>query len=172
YDRWYDRVWNVARRIVRDPDIAAEVAQDAFLSAWRNLGTLESPDAFGGWLLRIARNASFNRQRNEARSSPVDEGALAVIESLGASPSSAPSGFGVEDRARAIDDPAAVAGDAELVELVRSSAGALGERDAEVVDLQLRYGLTPAEIGEVMGMNRNAANQLCHRVRQRFATTV
>ena len=172
YDGWYDRVWNVARRIVRDPEVAAEVAQDAFLSAWRNLATLESPEAFGGWLLRIARNASFNRQRKEQRSRPVDEGGVAVIESTGASPISAPSGFGVEDRARRVDDPAAVAGDAELVALVHESAAALGERDADVLDLQLRYGLTPAEIGEVMGMNRNAANQLCHRVRQRFATAV
>src|SRR5215204_5872292 len=67
YDAWYDRVWNVARRVVHDPEVAAEVTQDAFLSAWRNLGTLEDPDAFGGWLLRIARNASFNRHRKEAR---------------------------------------------------------------------------------------------------------
>ena len=172
YDGWYDRVWNVARRVVHDPEVAAEVAQDAFLSAWRSLGTLEDPDAFGGWLLRIARNASFNRQRKEARSTPVDDQGFAVIESTGESPVSAPAGFGVEDRARAIADPERVAGDAELVTLVRESATAMGERDAEVLDLQLRYGLSPAEIGEVMGMNRNAANQLCHRVRQRFAAAV
>jgi len=172
YDSWYDRVWNVALRIVHDPEVAAEVAQDAFLSAWRSLGTLENTEAFGGWLLRIARNASFNRQRKEGRSRPVDDEGLAVIESTSASPVSAPTGFGVEDRARAISDPATVAEDGELVALVRESAGALGERDAEVLDLQLRYGLSPAEIGEVMGMNRNAANQLCHRIRQRFATAV
>lgn len=172
YDAWFDRVWNVALRIVRDKEVAAEVAQDTFVSAWRNLGTLDDADAFGGWLLRIARNASFNRQRKEQRSRPVDDQGLAVIEARGSSPASAPTGFGVEDRARAIADPAAVAEDGELVALVRTSAAALGERDAEVLDLQLRYGLTPAEIGEVMGMNRNAANQLCHRVRQRFATAV
>lgn len=172
YDAWFDRVWNVALRIVRDQEVAAEVAQDTFVSAWRNLGTLDDADAFGGWLLRIARNASFNRQRKEQRSRPVDDQGLAVIEATGSSPTSAPTGFGVEDRARAIADPAAVAEDGELVALVRTSAAALGERDAEVLDLQLRYGLTPAEIGEAMGMNRNAANQLCHRVRQRFATAV
>jgi len=172
YDLWFDRVWNVALRIVHDQETAAEVAQDVFVSAWRNLGTLEDADAFGGWLLRIARNASFNRQRKEQRSRPVDDRGMAVIEATGSSPTSAPRGFGVEDRARAIADPAAVAEDGEVVALVRSAAAALGERDAEVLDLQLRYGLSPAEIGEVMGMNRNAANQLCHRVRQRFATAV
>jgi RNA polymerase sigma factor (sigma-70 family) len=172
YDTWYDRVWNVALRIVHDREVAAEVAQDTFLSAWRNLRTLDNVDAFGGWLLRIARNASFNRARKEGRSSPVDDQGLTVIEASGASHASAPAGFGVEDRARVADDPEAVAADGELVALVRASAGALGPRDAEVLDLQLRYGLSPAEIGEVMGMNRNAANQLCHRIRQRFAGAV
>ena len=172
YDAWYDRVWNVALRIVHDREVAAEVAQDTFLSAWRNLRTLDDVGAFGGWLLRIARNASFNRARKEGRSSPVDDQGLTVIEATGSSHAAAPAGFGVEDRARTIDDPATVAEDGELVALVRESAAALGERDAEVLDLQLRYGLSPAEIGEVMGMNRNAANQLCHRIRQRFAGAV
>jgi RNA polymerase sigma-70 factor (ECF subfamily) len=172
YDQWFDQVWNLARRIVRDDEVAAEVAQDAFLSAWRNLATLESVDAFGGWLLRIARNASFNRRRREQRSRPVDDEGLAVIEGTGASAATAPAGFGVEDRARTADAPASFAEDAELVALVRQAAGALGQRDAEVLDLQLRFGLAPAEIGEVMGMNRNAANQLCHRIRQRFAAAV
>ena len=54
--------------------------------------------------------------------------------------------------------------------MVREAAAALNERDAEVLDLQLRYELTPGEIGDVIGINRNAANQLCHRARKRFAT--
>jgi DNA-binding CsgD family transcriptional regulator len=51
---------------------------------------------------------------------------------------------------------------------VWQAAAALGERDTEVLDLQLRQGLTPAELGDVLGINRNAANQLVHRVRKRF----
>jgi hypothetical protein len=60
----------------------------------------------------------------------------------------------------------------ELQELVWSAVAALPERDAEVLDLQLRYGMSPAEIGEIIGVNRNAANQLVHRVRGRFETAV
>ena len=33
--------------------LAQDVAQEAFLSAWRNLGQLREPDAFPGWLKRI-----------------------------------------------------------------------------------------------------------------------
>ena len=127
---------------------------------------------FGGWLLRITRNAAINRQAKEQRSRPVDDIGLAVIEATGASPSNAPAGFGVEARLSRLDDPAAVAEQSDLQQLVWSAVGALGERDAEVLDLQLRYGMSPAEIGEIIGINRNAANQLVHRVRGRFETAV
>ncbi|WP_208028698.1 sigma-70 family RNA polymerase sigma factor [Rhabdothermincola sediminis] len=163
YDAWFDRVFALALGIVHDRETAADVAQDTFLSAWKNLGTLVDPDTFGGWLLRIARNASLNRQARESRSTPVDGEGMAVIER---------STLGAEQRLARLDDPARLAGDAELVALVREAAAALGARDAEVLDLQLRYGLSPAEIGEVVGLNRNAANQLCHRIRARFATAV
>src|SRR5712691_4910175 len=59
YDRWFDRVLDLAYRILWDEHAAADVAQDAFLSAWRNLSSLEDAGAFGGWLLRIARNGAL-----------------------------------------------------------------------------------------------------------------
>ena len=172
YDAWFDKVYGIALGIVRQPEVAAEVSQDAFLAAWSGLASLDDPRAFGGWLLRITRNGALNRRAREQRSSPVDEAGIAVIEATGASPSNAPAGFGVEDRLGRLDDPAQVAAQSELQDLVWSAVGALGERDGEVLDLQLRYGLSPAEIGEVMGLNRNAANQLVHRVRGRLAEAV
>src|SRR5690606_14698329 len=66
--------------------------------------------------------------------------------------------------------PETAVADGEIVALVHDAVAALGERDAEVLDLQLRSQLSPAEVGEVLDLNRNAANQLCHRVRGRFAT--
>ncbi len=62
--------------------------------------------------------------------------------------------------------------DDELVSLVWESAAALGARDAEILDLGLRHGMSPAEIGETVGMNRNAANQAVHRARNRLKTAV
>ena len=61
FDAWYDRVHDLVRRILHDPGLAGEVAQDSFLKAWTKLDTLEDPDAFGGWLLRIARNGALSR---------------------------------------------------------------------------------------------------------------
>jgi RNA polymerase sigma factor (sigma-70 family) len=171
YERWFERVYDLSYRITRDSSTAAEVAQDAFLAAWRQLGRLERPDAFGGWLLRVTRNTAFNRVRKERRSSPLDAEGMAMIESDGPR-ANAPAGFGVEDRAGTLTDPARVAEDREVVDLVWESAEALGTNDAEVLDLTLRHGLTPAEIGDVIGVNRNAANQAVHRVRKRLRVAV
>jgi RNA polymerase sigma factor (sigma-70 family) len=163
YDTWFDRVLDLAYRILFDEDAAADVAQETFLSAWRNLDRLDDPYAFGGWLLRIARNAALDRKRKEQRSRPVDEARLAMIERTQAT---------VEDRVVTLDDPARVAEDNAYVALVWDAAETLGDRDREVLDLNLRHGLEPAEIADVVGLNRNAANQLVHRVKQRLTTAI
>src|SRR5262245_42954396 len=163
YDRWFDRVLDLAYRVLWDEQAAADIAQDAFLSAWRNLDRLEDAHAFGGWLLRIARNGALDRKRRDQRSRPVDDERLAMIER---------TQLRGEDRIGSLDDPARIAEDAAYSALLWDAADALGERDQQVLDLHLRHGLAPAEIGDVMDVNRNAANQLVHRVRQRLATAV
>lgn len=171
YEDWFDRVYDLARRIVRDDGRAAEVAQDAFLTAWRRIDSLGDAGAFGGWLLRIARNRALDVAGREQRSTTVDDTVLAAVDAGGA-PVSTPAGFGIEDRLVRSEDPAAAAEDGEIAALVWEAADALGERDRTVLDLQLRHGLTPAEIGEVVGVNRNAANQLVHRVKNRLEAAV
>jgi RNA polymerase sigma factor (sigma-70 family) len=163
YDLYFDRVLDLAYRIVWDENAAADVAQDAFLSAWRNLDRLEDPSAFGGWLFRIARNGAIDRKRRDQRARPVDESQLAVIERTQTRP---------EDTLGSVDDPARVVEDASYVALLWDAADALGERDREVLDLSLRHGLAPAEIADVMDLNRNAANQLVHRVRNRLGAAI
>lgn len=167
YEAWFDRVFGVARHIVRNDEAAADATQDAFMSAWRNLAGLDNPGAFGGWILRIARNKALNQIGRDARTRSVDQEQLSMIERTASSPTSAPPGFG--SQLCASSDPGALVADAQIRDLVHDVADSLGERDREVLDLQLRYGLSPAEVGEVLGINRNAANQLCHRVRNRFS---
>jgi RNA polymerase sigma factor (sigma-70 family) len=171
YDAWYDRVHDLATRLVRDSARAADVTQDAFLAAWQRIDSLDDPAAFGGWLLRICRNRALNVLEKEGRSTTVDDLTFRSIEAEG-SPVSAPDGFRVAGVLADHDDPAHAVGDQEVADLLWAAADALGERDRTVLDLQLRHGLTPAEIGEVVGVNRNAANQLVHRVKQRLEGAV
>src|SRR5881628_3818594 len=48
----------VSYRLLGNTNDALEVTQDAFLKAYASLATLEKPEAFGGWLMRIVSNLS------------------------------------------------------------------------------------------------------------------
>src|SRR6266702_2477375 len=46
----------VSYRLLGNTHDALEVTQDAFLKAYSSLSTLQKPEAFGGWLMRIVSN--------------------------------------------------------------------------------------------------------------------
>lgn len=54
----------VSFRLLGNTQDALEVTQDAFIKAYSNLRTLQKPDAFGGWLMRIVSNLSLNYRRS------------------------------------------------------------------------------------------------------------
>ncbi|MCY6381971.1 RNA polymerase sigma factor [Hoeflea prorocentri] len=47
---------NLMRRLCGDPALADDLAQQAFLEAWRHMGKLRQPGSFGAWLKRLAVN--------------------------------------------------------------------------------------------------------------------
>src|ERR1700709_821045 len=54
----------VSYRLLGNTNDALEVTQDAFLKAFTSLATLQKPEAFGGWLMRIVSNLSLNFRRS------------------------------------------------------------------------------------------------------------
>ena len=54
-------VW--CRRMLRDPEIALEQAQEVLLSAYRSLGQFEGRSRFTTWLFTIARNQCLRHLR-------------------------------------------------------------------------------------------------------------
>jgi len=54
----------VAYRLLGNTHDALEVTQDAFLKGYGSLATLQKPEAFGGWLMRIVSNLSLNFRRS------------------------------------------------------------------------------------------------------------
>jgi RNA polymerase sigma-70 factor (ECF subfamily) len=54
----------VSYRLLGNTQDALEVTQDAFLKAFTSLETLQKPEAFGGWLMRIVSNLSLNYRRS------------------------------------------------------------------------------------------------------------
>lgn len=60
-------VFTAVLRIVRDEGAAEDIAQDAFLQAYRSLASFRGEAAFSTWLARIAVNKALDYCRVQAR---------------------------------------------------------------------------------------------------------
>lgn len=58
--RYQNAVIGSAVQITRNRFMAEDAAQDAFVTAWMKLNTLQQPEKFGPWVCRIARNCAVN----------------------------------------------------------------------------------------------------------------
>jgi len=73
-----DRLYAVARLILRSTDLAEDAVQAALVRAWRQLPSLRDPDRFDAWLHRLLVNACADQGRqlrrwsNEVRPLPVE----------------------------------------------------------------------------------------------------
>jgi RNA polymerase sigma factor (sigma-70 family) len=75
-----DRLYAVAFRILRDPELARDAAQQALLNAWRDLRTLRDPDRLDPWLYRLVVRACYAEARQRRRT--IGLANLAVIRSV------------------------------------------------------------------------------------------
>lgn len=71
---YQDYLFSMTVRVVRDRDVAEDAVQEAFFSAYRNLGRF-SGSSFRAWLTRIAINAAHDilRKRKRRPSEPYPE---------------------------------------------------------------------------------------------------
>jgi RNA polymerase sigma factor CnrH len=70
-----------ARALSRNEATAADLVQDAFIAAWRNLGRFDVTRDFGAWLRGIIRNKWREHLRRHAREVDVDDATLEAWES-------------------------------------------------------------------------------------------
>lgn len=65
------------RSLCRDTSLADDLAQETFLQAWMHIASLRVPNAFGGWLRKLAINSwrqHLRRQGTTAKHAEVEEG--------------------------------------------------------------------------------------------------
>ena len=63
--QWEKPIYNFIVRMIGDRDEAMDLCQDAFMKAYRELGTLKDLDRFSAWLYRIAHNTCLSRLRKD-----------------------------------------------------------------------------------------------------------
>jgi RNA polymerase sigma-70 factor (ECF subfamily) len=63
---YQDMVFNTAVRILSDEDLAADAAQEAFISAFRSISTFRG-GSFKAWLMRTVTNACYDELRRQKR---------------------------------------------------------------------------------------------------------
>lgn len=61
-NKYGEYVYNLALRVIRHPDEANDLAQEAFLRAWRGLPNFQRAAQFHTWLYRIVVNLCYNHQ--------------------------------------------------------------------------------------------------------------
>jgi RNA polymerase sigma-70 factor (ECF subfamily) len=99
------RVRDMLRRLCGNHAQADDLAQKTFMQAWRGIGALREPGAFGGWLKRVAVNTWLAEARRVP--APIDDNEDAFLAAADPAPSPERSAAGIDlERALARLSPA------------------------------------------------------------------
>jgi RNA polymerase sigma-70 factor (ECF subfamily) len=143
-DSWIDsyvqsvgnRAFQFAAAMLKDPDLAEEIVQEAFVRAWLSPRTPRDMPGFERWLFRSIVNLIRDHQRRQGRW-------LGLLPRLSApAPASSP----------AAGDPA-----------MRRALDRLSPREREAVYLRFFSDLAYQEVGVTMGLRESTARVLVHR---------
>ncbi len=74
--RYRPRIYALALHLTGDAHDADDVAQEAFLRAYRSLGEFRAASEFFTWVYRIAVNLSLNEQRRKGRARSLHGGSM------------------------------------------------------------------------------------------------
>jgi RNA polymerase sigma factor (sigma-70 family) len=75
--RRQDAIRQLLRRLTRNPALADDLAQQAFVTAWKSIRTLRSPAAFGAWLRKVAVNGWLQWARAQKHEVALEDAGVA-----------------------------------------------------------------------------------------------
>ena len=149
--RYNQRVYRLARAVLRSDHEAEDVAQEAWVRAWSHLDQWEGRASFSTWLCRIALHEAWARRRREARVEPLE------IEKGGE---------------RSMREPVAPASDAdgtvygsEVRSLLEEAVEALPENYRTVFVLRQVEELSTQETARCLEISEDAVKVRLHRAR-------
>jgi len=142
------RVFQIAYAVLGNAADAEEVAQDAFLRAYRRFPSLRAPEKFRAWVSRIAARLALNRRRARLRQLARD---AAWHNARAANPTPA--------------------SDSSLLEHLRSEIDRLPEKLRAVVLLSAVEGMNAAEVAAVLEIPAGTVRSRLHAARKRLLET-
>lgn len=151
------RVYNLCYRMLGDADAAADVTQDSFISAYRNLNRFRG-GLFRSWLFRIATNACYDALRARKRRPTVSLSAQADYDDDGPA-------FDLPDAGESPDERALRR---ELSAAIQRGIEQLPEEQRIVIILSDIQGLAYEEIAEVTSTNLGTVKSRLSRARARL----
>ena len=153
-----DRAYRVAFRILRDPDQAEDVLQEAFIKAYRGIRQFERRSAFYTWLYRIVVNLALDRRRRERPGSRIEWEDSVAHE--------------VEPRAVVgqSPDPDLSARRAEVREILSEGIQRLPDGQREVLLLREIEGLSYEEIATSMEISKGTVMSRLHYARRKLSS--
>ena len=150
--RYNQRLYRVARTILRDDGEAEDVMQDAYVRAYQHLADFEGRAKFSTWLTRIAVHEALARARRHSRFQSLDiseEGKGGIMRSLAS-----------EGR-----DPEKAAYDRELGFVLEQAILELSEEHRLVFMLRNVEGLSTEETADCLNLSPENVKVRLHRAR-------
>ena len=149
--RHLNLVYSVALREIRDPHLAEEVTQAAFIILARKAGALGPKTILSGWLCRTARYVSAEMLRSQRRRQKREQ--EAYMQSL-------------------LNETAADAW-IQIAPLLETAMAQLGEQEHNAIVLRFYEGKALKQVGAALGTGEDAArmriNRALEKLRKFFA---
>lgn len=159
-DRYARYAAAVAYGVLGDSHQAADVAQEAFLKAYRKLSALDDPDRFKSWLRQLVRNTALDWRRRQKNHLSLDD----------TSPDTG-HGQAIEPVADA-PQPAQSMQRSELRALIRARIEDLPANQREVVALKYLEGLSYEDIAQITNSTVSSVESRLHRARAKLRETL
>ncbi|MEO1052344.1 MAG: RNA polymerase sigma factor [Bacteroidota bacterium] len=147
---WYKRIYNFTFKYFSDHDLAMETCQRTFISVYKSIHKLESPERFKSWLYRIAINYCHEEERRSKKK-------LGIAFSRFSKDEEQEDKVGNQEATGTFYDPEKQYQRNELSELLLEALGEVNEEQRAVLIMKEYEGLKFREIADVLGISENTA---------------
>ena len=160
--KYQRRIERLIARMVRDPDLVQDVAQETFIRAYRAMPQFRGDSAFYTWLYRIAINSAKKALVDLKRDPLVSEGALQGAED-------GDETSRTENELTDGETPEALLASKEIAAAVNAAIDALSEDLRQAITLREIEGLSYEEISDVMNCPIGTVRSRIFRAREAIA---